>query len=271
MDRFIQGDKFRDLADFTYAPAIRHVDDYDGLTNTLEIGLLEDYDIIYTHTFYAKQLFEVIQDVEKNLIVVTHNDDNEIDSSYMLPDNVIRWYAVNVQVHNPRIRSIPIGICNDRWFPWMNRKETILKQNEQQRDYRNLAYMNFDIRTSPAKRKPVYDAFKDKTWVTTRMGVNTVDYEDYIENIYNHSFVICPGGNGTSTHRTWETLYLGSIPIEKINGDNVNYTDLPILLVNDWSEVTEEFLNEKWIEMQGKTWNLDKLNFNYWKKLITND
>jgi len=270
MERFIIGDKFKTLADWVYASEIKSSDDYDNLVGTLNLYEVKDGDIIYTHTFYAKQLFDVIKGLDKKFIVITHNGDNTVDDSYEVPDNVAKWYAIMIDTVNPKIVGIPVGVSNDRWFPWLNKKEIILKQWEQPRNYRNLVYMNFDIRTNPAKRTPVYYQFKDKPWVTMKMGINTEDYPNYTDNIYNHKFMLCPDGNGLGSHRTWETLYLGSIPIEIKNKNSRFFDDLPILFVDSWEEVTQDFLDKSWEEMQKVKWNLGKLNFSYWENKIRN-
>lgn len=44
--------------------------------------------------------------------------------------------------------------------------------------------------------------------------------------------------------------------------------DLPILFINDWSEVTESFLNEKYEEMSKIEWNNNKLKLSYWTNFI---
>lgn len=46
------------------------------------------------------------------------------------------------------------------------------------------------------------------------------------------------------------------------------YKGLPVVVVQDWSEVTKEFLNKKYAELQQKTHSLEKLRLDYWIKLI---
>jgi hypothetical protein len=55
-------------------------------------------------------------------------------------------------------------------------------------------------------------------------------------------FVISPHGNGLDCHRTWEALILNSAPIVKTSPLDRLYTALgmPVVIVNDWSEVTCE-------------------------------
>jgi hypothetical protein len=43
---------------------------------------------------------------------------------------------------------------------------------------------------------------------------------------------------------------------------------LPILFINDWDEISEDYLNSKYDEFINKNWNFDKLKLNYWTNFI---
>lgn len=62
-----------------------------------------------------------------------------------------------------------------------------------------------------------------------------------------YAFSISPHGNGMDCHRTWEDLVLGCIVIVKTSVLDPIYEGLPVVIVNDWSEITEENL-EKWLD-----------------------
>jgi hypothetical protein len=128
--------------------------------------------------------------------------------------------------------------------------------------------MNHNILTNPEKRTKPYQVLDNKSWVTIENGTNGHGFDEYIHDVYAHHFVICPEGNGIDTHRTWETLYMNSIPVEKRNINNQFYTDLPICFVDDWEEITEEFLNNEYCRIKNTQWNMDKLTFTYWKEKI---
>jgi hypothetical protein len=72
------------------------------------------------------------------------------------------------------------------------------------------------------------------------------------------------------THRVWEALYLGCIPVMKKDINNQFYTDLPICFVNDWDDITKDFLLMERACIKTRSWNMDKLNFSYWKNKILN-
>jgi len=267
MKRFITGNKFKALADYTFSPQQKRGDDYYSLPNTYDPEKIKDGDIIYTDTGYAKEFLNVVSRLDKQITLITHNGDTNIN--FAPSDNVIKWYTTNVNIIHPRVESIPIGMENDIWFPEVHKKEKILLKLNEPRSYRNLAYMSHSIATNPVVRGKLYQMFEGKSWVTTVRGSNRACWFDqYLDNIYNHIFVISPEGNGLDIHRTWECLHVGTIPIEKRNLNNWFYEDLPICFVNEWEEMTENFLESEFIRIKSGTWNMEKITFEYWKNMI---
>jgi hypothetical protein len=57
-----------------------------------------------------------------------------------------------------------------------------------------------------------------------------------------YAFVVSPHGNGLDCHRTWESLVLGNIVIVKCSSLDPLYEGLPVVIVQDWSEITRENL-----------------------------
>lgn len=278
MTDFIQGNRFKYLTKWHYAPArlftgnkyrddINNLPftDYRYLKNTFDRLAVKSGDIIYTHTFYADQLFEVLQKLAIRLIVVTHNSDTTADLTP--PDNVL-WFTTNVNIQRENVRSIPIGIENDFWLK--DKKKLMERKLKEKKNFKRMLYVNHNIRTNPKERQRPYELFTGKDWVTISSGSNGQGFENYLDNIYNHPFVICPQGNGIDTHRTWECLYMNTIPIEKRNTNNQFYTDLPILFIDDWAEINQRFLHDSYMRISETKWNLEKLNFEYWKcKIFT--
>ncbi len=57
-----------------------------------------------------------------------------------------------------------------------------------------------------------------------------------------YAFSISPHGNGLDCHRTWEDLALGCIVIVKTSPLDPLYEGLPVVIVDDWNEITKENL-----------------------------
>lgn len=263
---FIVGEKFCNIGDFIFST--NDFEDFNKLENTFNINKLKDINIVYLHTMYKDIFFNIIKNLNNKFIVVTHNCDKNINDVNNLPDNVIKWYSQNVNCKNDRLFSIPIGLENSKWFTHLHKQDKILRKVNEQKNFKNLVYINHNIRTNIKERTIPYELLKDKSYATIEFGSNGENFDNYLDNIYNHKFVICPEGNGIDTHRKWETLYLNSIPIEKRNINNSFYEDLPICFVDSWKEITEDFLNKEYLRITNTKWNLNKLNMFYWQNEI---
>ena len=82
------------------------------------------------------------------------------------------------------------------------------------------------------------------------------------------AFVVSPFGHGFDCIRTFEALCLGCIVIMKRSFLDVIYEGLPVLLVDEWSDVTETLLKDTLILYSNKQFNYDKLKMDYWVKLV---
>ena len=81
-------------------------------------------------------------------------------------------------------------------------------------------------------------------------------------------FVLCPRGNGYDCHRTWEALLMGAIPIVKSSSMDPLFKNLPVLIVNDFKELDDEFLQKKYEEIRSKPFDKRKLTMDYWADIL---
>ena len=59
----------------------------------------------------------------------------------------------------------------------------------------------------------------------------------YKHDLERFVFVLCPWGNGFDTHRIWETLYSGSIPVIKKHKTFEYLEDLPALFIDNYEDL----------------------------------
>jgi hypothetical protein len=272
IEDFVVGENFINVGDSIFSTNRVEInnDDYNKRDNTFDTEKLNDINIVYLHTMYKNQFFHRIKNLDNNFVVVTHNSDLNINDVDNLPNNVIKWFAQNVNCVDDRLESIPIGLENGIWYSNIEKPKRISNKLNEDKNIQNLVYMNHNIATNEKERIIPFNVLSDKKFVTTELCSNGVDYDNYINKIYNHKFVISPEGNGIDCHRTWEVLYLKSIPIQKKNINNQYYTDLPICFVDSWEDITEDFLNKEYDRIINSNWNLDKLKMTYWIDKIQN-
>ena len=82
-----------------------------------------------------------------------------------------------------------------------------------------------------------------------------------------------PWGNGIDTHRYWETLNIGSIPVAYKHLLYKSLKTFPIVLVNEYNVISSDFLNRELVNIQNQpdTFSFSELDFKYWRELICDE
>lgn len=84
--------------------------------------------------------------------------------------------------------------------------------------------------------------------------------------------VVCPAGNGVDTHRLWEVLYSGRVPITIKTGDYKIYElyeNLPVIILNNLHELkNQSYINYQYEKIKNKVFNSDLLETEYWLSTI---
>lgn len=199
----------------------------------------------------------------------------DIDKFYDIINNnkIIKWYSVNcLESLHPKFSLIPIGLNYHCDAIWNNisvlTQETMLqtvRNNSQHFSKRiHLCYSNFHF--------SFYTQFGNaRQQAINNINPNLVFYENnkvskqetYI-NQSKYSFVLSPLGHGMDCHRTWEALILGCIVIVQSSPLDSLYKDLPVLIINKWSDITEELLKNTINAFENKKFLYEKLTLNYW-------
>ena len=84
------------------------------------------------------------------------------------------------------------------------------------------------------------------------------------------SFVLSPHGGGYDCHRTWEALALGCIPIVKSSPIDRVFERLPVLIVQNWSDVSLGLLEQTRTRFAAHHWAWHRLTLSYWATAIRN-
>lgn len=112
------------------------------------------------------------------------------------------------------------------------------------------------------------------------MGTSSIDVihrrlkpKGYARLASDYKFVVCPRGNGIDTHRFWETLYRGSIPIVE-SSDWAKYFQshgVPMLIVSDFEELLswkESDFHAIWLQHTKTPSEIESLWPEYWLKRV---
>lgn len=186
-------------------------------------------------------------------------------SDYAITDSVcdavrsrvpVRWWGCNNE--SSKANGVPLGIADD--FCTLT-----LKNGFEQTKGTRLLYVNHRTETFPMVREPLYPMFAEKSWATVRTPMEKGKTDTYREELLDHKFILCPRGNGVDTHRMWEALYCGVIPVIKRHlTHRLLEGNLPILFVDDYREVTKDLLDSTYTEYSNKQWKSEILTVSWW-------
>lgn len=250
---FINGDTFRYYCNHAY--------DELAMLNPMQV---RDGDAIFINGDYADRFFTAVHPrIRSRYILVSHNTDYPFPGKYahvLNDEKLLAWFTQNPDgtVH-PKLYPLPIGVRNRSWDP--QNKEILTKYKAMNLPKVYLAYCNFTPHTYPEERNPVFQMCTGSSYCYC---ASWKDFDAYARDLASSKFVIAPRGNGLDTHRLWEAMYAGSIPVTKTSSLDSLLAGLPVVILQDWSELSEEFLNQKYEEMKENAYSIDKLSADFY-------
>lgn len=148
--------------------------------------------------------------------------------------------------------------------------------------YYRLAVVNFARGNNPRLRGAIVDTFcnaRHAHWVTCidkSQGNSMHGDNPHLLSLWSrlseYLYWFSPFGVGMDCHRTWEALYVGSVPILLDSPLNAIWqdADLPVLIVKDYTKVTPELLlaHAPRFANQHRDFSRRKLMRAYWRYQI---
>lgn len=188
------------------------------------------------------------------------------------------WYAQNLEVHNEKLRHLPIGLdfhtCWEKPGLWGLSKQTVFAQEHSLLSilaaspaFQNrhlISYGNFRFTANRGDRAECIERV-DKG--ACYFEAHPLPRLSSWQRMSQFMFVLSPEGYGHDCHRTWEAIALGCIPIVKKSGFTSIFDGLPVWVVDDWSEVNKENMILFARETLNKTFDYSQLFMGYWRRL----
>lgn len=260
---FVSGDTFRSWCDFSIEPSGTQTSISELPTLTASSRIFVKVDV-----FSRKKYFNFIIGLLKMYSFAPSEGPTFIIHNGDLPPNDhqleglaaygARVFCVNKSTETDFIRALPIGLENAH-FHKNGEVSHFLKDGKPIRDHQD----------SKAKDNFIFSAFNPKTNVVQRHRLmellhesrhafhgSSLTQEEFRLGIQRSYFVLSPQGNGPDCHRTWESIYLGAVPVVLAGTLAPSFTqNLPIWEIEKWEEVlvmTDEDLIEKYIELNSR-------------------
>ena len=247
---------------------------------TTDFSKIKDGSVVYVHGSAIPAF--ILHELPHRIILVSGDSDESIPAmvmnssefkKFIESEKIIHWFSQNAVIKHPKLTLIPIGMdYHTKENPLEQETELIRVKNNAPmlRDRKIKCYSNFHFNKSYLN-KLTYDRYD----AINKINKDLIFYESSPvarnkswENQSEYAFVVSPRGNGLDCHRTWEALILGCIPIVKTSPIDSLFDELPVLIVNDWSDITQTLLEKTLQNFSNSQYNYDKLQLSYWMKLI---
>lgn len=244
---YITGMGYRKMCDYVYDEFykfdIHRIIQFDNMKIFVKTDFLSEFE------------FRILPKINKNFILFTHNSDLSIDSKYLnILNNIylVKWFGQNINIINPKLYSIPIGIANRRWSHGdVSVLEKIISEKNKKD---NLVYCNIDVKTNLNERERCLSC------IYPIVNSDRVGFEEYLRNISKSFFVISPNGNGVDCHKTWESFYLRSVPIVTRSINMEYYDKYPFIIIDKWEDFYKLKLSEDLYYEKINNFNYESVN-----------
>jgi hypothetical protein len=183
-------------------------------------------------------------------LVVHNSDESFTDELY----SKVKPYVTDVSAVNcvtRHAKQIPLGL-RDHQYASHHILRAVMAEPPLSRT--TLCLVNFLVATNPPERQAVYEMFKNNphclvqheymTYDKVR-SLNFSDLEtqrrrvEFYRTLKQCKYALCPPGTGIDTHRVYECIHLGVIPIVRSSALDPLYATMPVKIVQSWSDVTE--------------------------------
>ena len=234
-----------------------------------DYAAVRDGDLVWVRANSLPAFLEhVLPRIEARFALVTGDEDWSIPSDFegsraiLANPNVICWFAQNFDGTDTsgKLHPIPLGldfhtVANRR--KWKHWQATPAQQEAELDRLRAKMPANGDrlVRAHADfhfnKGRKLDEHSRDAVYKSL-VGNPNVDFQtrklprhDLWREKTRYAFEVSPHGNGLDCHRTWESLLLGNIPIVRHSSLDQLYDGLPVVIVNDFSEITSQAL-QRW-------------------------
>ena len=249
------------------------------------LAKVKDGDSVYVCTTAVPTFARIfLPRLTKNITLVTGDADESvpyIDSAdtILASPYIVRWFAQNCLSNHPKLHHMPIGmdyhtLSQGGNLAWGAQRAPIDQDNDIHAlressphfsERQRKCYTTFHFQLGRGDRQEAYNSIpKELVYYEPTPVTRAESHTNHVK----YAFVVSPYGGGPDCHRTWEALALGCIPIMKSCGLDPLFAGLPVLLVKNWSDVTQELLDKTVEEFKELTFNYEKLTLAYWMNEI---
>jgi hypothetical protein len=225
---YLSGDLFADMSDISFfPPAFR--------SSGFRVNDVKSARVAFCPSHEVERLFqEYGEDIRAKVLILGNSDRDFFEPLSGIPASIRVVFCQNLLFKHPLYEPLPIGVENLKLgtngltnllsdkYSFIEKEERVLvgplsNTHVERSEIFNNTYSNQAIHFADQRLSP----------------------REYAKLAANFRYIASPRGNGQDTHRFWETLYRGGIPIVKSNiwTQQILKSGIPLLETPGWTEV----------------------------------
>lgn len=257
---FLTGDLFADMADINvYPPRFR---------GTMpDIHRIREAKVIFCPSHKLQTFLDEFGSEINAKVLLAGNSDHEFHTLPVdIPRSVRHLFLQNSFISDfSLVSTLPIGIENIRWG--VNGHPNLMKKKKSWSNRQNKVLVGPFGLTHPDRvtLPKVFEGNEDIFLVKERMSPKS-----YSLLMNDFRYVAAVRGNGVDTHRFWESLYRGAIPIVGSNSwsTSLHNLNLPFIEIDEWSPESFHNVIANTPRTEFYPAKIEELWWPYWKRKI---
>ena len=206
---------------------------------------IKDKDIIFIKIDLLPYFFtNHYPQIKKKFYLITGVGAIEVGKNYLKylnEEKIIKWIGCNILFEHDKILKIPIGF-EENELPGGNQILLDKLYNSKLRfEDKKHKLLITQLGETHKSRNNLEPLFKNKSYC--HILTKRLPFEEFMNQINQYKFVLSPKGRGVDTHRFWEILLMGSIPIVESSGLDSLYNKFPCIIVESFKKINDELLN----------------------------
>ena len=225
---FLSSDAFREACGLSYVEKLHSSEVLADICENFEIP------IIFVKTDSAKEFYRCVIEGGFQVGTVVYGDsDLDLDISCIPFQHIVRKaFVQNLNLKHSQLEPLPLGIENLSRF--YNGRPELFGEKYVRKNKINAVLVGPFAPTHPDRVE--LEVLEDSKYIKNLR--NRMIPDVYAEFSSGFRFIACPRGNGFDTHRFWEALYRGSIPIVIESFWSQYFLDIgiPLIVVKSWTK-----------------------------------
>lgn len=207
-------------------------------------GETSNAEVTYIKSNLLLSSFQLIKEVQPRVVFAGSSDHDISADEYemMLSFDNTKFFVQNLDFPETQsVRVLPIGVEDPTWvrngMSW-NFRGSLTKARKENR------VLVGPFGSTHGDRNLLIETAK--TFVQADVIRERLPNWRYSKLASNYRFIACPRGNGLDTHRFWESLYRGSIPVVLAThwSSNLRKNGVPLIELDSWTQLEEVCLEQ---------------------------